>query len=643
MNAGTERAPWAVCVGLVALGLLTAAHVPMQEQRFPTWAPVALGCGVFLWILLVARYPLPRETPEPLEAPAPLPRILLLALALALAVVAWRNTSEGTYRFSGVASWIGAVASWLGAWYPGGRRVRRAESAESDSPSRAVRIAILAGILLIGAVFLFYRLAETPGNPYSDHAEKLLDVLDLQNGHRPIFFIRNTGREPFQFYWTFSLMELFGLPLRYLTLKIGTAIIGLLALPALYLLGREMGGMRLGLAVAALAAWSKWPVSLARNGLRYTLGVLPTVVVLWALLRYFRRGDRASILWAGLALGMGLHGYSTFRVVPLLALLVFGFVLIDTRRRARRRGVLLDGVALVGTAFVVALPLIHYMLQHADQFWYRAATRVASVERAVGPDRIAIFGRNLWNMLLAFSWRGSSSWVLIREYEPFLDAVTASFLVAGVVLLILQMRRGGLRWAILPAAFLVLTLPSTLSLAFPIENPSINRAGTAIPVVFLIAGLPIIYLLSSQRRSVARVAAVGVATLLLFSIEENARQYFVGFDRQYAQRIDHSKQMSRVLDEYRRRGVPLGQMYLLYTDYWVDGRNIALELGQPSWAETHIVPTGELPKGLRERPLVFLHTPGAPILEELQRTYPGTDRLVRQSFSDRDFSVYFAP
>jgi hypothetical protein len=643
LNAGDERPPWTACVGLVAFGLLTAAGLPMQEQRFPIWAPFALVCGLFLWVLLVTRYPPQREIRTPLEAEGPRPRVLLLVVASVLAVIAWRNTSGGTYRLSGVAPWLGAVASWLGAWHPGGRRVRKAESDESDSSSRVLRIAILAGIVAIGAAFLFCRLAETPGNPYSDHAEKLLDVRDLQNGQRPIFFPRNTGREPFQFYWTFSLMELFGLPLRYLTLKIGTGIIGLFALPALYLLGREMGGTRLGLAVAALAAWSKWPVSLARNGLRYTLGVLPTVVLLWALLRYFRRGDRASILWAGIAIGLGLHGYSTFRVMPLLAVSVFGLVLIDPRRRGRRRGVLVDGVALAGTTFVIALPLLHYMVQHADQFWYRAATRVASTERAVGPEPLAIFARNVGNMLLAFNWRGSSSWVLIRMFEPFLDAVTASFLVAGVVLLIARIARGSLRWVVVPVAFFVLTLPSTLSLAFPIENPSINRAGTAVPTVFLVAALPIVYLLSSRRRLAARIAAAGIAGFLLFSIEENARQYFAGFDRQYAQRIDHATQMARILDEYRRRGVPLRQMYLLYTDYWVDGRNIALELGDPSWAETHIVPTGELPKGLRERPLVFLHTPGAPILKELQKTYPGIDRLVRQDFSDRDFSVYFAP
>jgi hypothetical protein len=84
-------------------------------------------------------------------------------------------------------------------------------------------------------------------------------------------------------------------------------------------------------------------------------------------------------------------------------------------------------------------------------------------------------------------------------------------------------------------------------------------------------------------------------------------------------------------------------MYLLYSDYWVDGRNIAFELGDPSWAPTQIIQTGKMPPHTSARPLVFLHTPGAPIVDELKRTYPGEDRLVPQSFSDRNFAVYYVP
>lgn len=613
----------------------------MRDQRLPLWAGIAFAAGVTFSIGLAIAFPPARLQPDSLAPPSGKPRIVLLLLALAAAAATWHQAAGGVYRTSGVAVWIVSVASWLAAW----RRhpYRRAGAEEGTAGRRRFRALGVTSVLLIGAWFLFYDLDQTPGNPTSDHAEKLSDVLDLANGQRPIFFIRNTGREPFQFYWSFALMGMFGLPLKYMTLKIGTALIGLAAIPVLYLLGREMGGPPLGLATAGLASWSKWPVSLARQGLRYPLGILPTAAVLWALLRWLRRGDRASVLWAGALIGIGLHGYISFRVVPLLVAVVVLLSLADRRRRGRRISTLGDGLLMMSTAVVVALPLLRYMVERPDQFWYRAATRAGSLERPIDAEPLAIFVRNLWNMLLALDWKGASTWVVLRQYDTFLDAVTASFWVVGVLLLVVQAVRGSLRWAVVAVGLFVLTLPSTLSLAFPDENPSINRSGTAIPAVFLVAALAVVSLVP-RRAGVARIAAsVGLAALLLFSILLNFRQYFVDFHRSYDQTVDHSMSMARVLDEYRKKGIPLRQMYLLYADYWVDGRNIAFELGDPSWAATQIIPTGKMPPHTSARPLVFLHVPGAPILTELAKTYPGTDRVVRQDFSERDFAVYFVP
>jgi len=637
---------WAVAIALLGLFLIVVAHVPMQRQQMPAWAAAALVSGVMVWVALAIRFPPAKEDLGPLAPSAGGPRIVPLALCAVLAPLAWIHSAGGTYRTAGVAAWIGAVACWLAAWLPGREaRAAVASPARSGVPGRVRALAALAGILVIGAWFLFHGLAATPANPTSDHAEKLLDVLDLINGERPIFFVRNTGREPFQFYWTFALIEIFGLPLKYLTLKIGTAVIGLAALPALYLLGCEMGGVALGLSVAALAAWSKWPVSLARQGLRYPLAVLPAAVVLWALLRYVRRGDRASVLWAGAVIGLGLHGYISFRAVPLLVPLAFAFALADRRRRGRRMAVVGDGLLIAATAVLVALPLLHYTVEHPEQFWYRAATRVASLERPIGQEPLAIFGQNVLHMLLAFDWRGASTWVVIRQGEPFLDAATAGLLVAGVVLLAARIARRSLRWTIVALAFFVLTLSSTLSLAFPDENPSINRSGTVIPVIFLLAALPVVELLARPRRRIASLlAGAGIAILFVLSGIQNYRDYFIGFHRSYEQSVDHSMAMARVLDDYRRQGVPLRQMYLLYSDYWVDGRNIAFELGEPSWASGQVFDPGKLPPDTGARPLIFLLAPGNPILEKLEKTYPtGKVRTVVQNFADRNFYVYSVP
>ena len=99
----------------------------------------------------------------------------------------------------------------------------------------------LAGLIFF---FRFYRTAEVPPEPFSDQAEKILDVYDVSQGQTHIFFTRNTGREGFQMYWTLLVAKVFGTGLSYFSLKLGTAILGFLTLPFMYLLGKEIGGKR---------------------------------------------------------------------------------------------------------------------------------------------------------------------------------------------------------------------------------------------------------------------------------------------------------------------------------------------------------------------------------------------------------------
>jgi hypothetical protein len=86
-------------------------------------------------------------------------------------------------------------------------------------------------LLLIAATalvffFRFYQTASVPPEPFSDHAEKIFDVYDVSQGETRIFFPRNTGREGFQMYWTLLIAKVFGTGLSYLSLKLGTAILG---------------------------------------------------------------------------------------------------------------------------------------------------------------------------------------------------------------------------------------------------------------------------------------------------------------------------------------------------------------------------------------------------------------------------------
>lgn len=645
--AGPPRA--APALALTGFALLWFASAAMNARELARVPAAALGAGLLAWIAASWWDPPAADLLGRLDDPGGRPRRLLLALSiLAAGVAAWRMPPE-EFRRDGVAAWIAAVALWLAAWRP--RRGAGAPERPADGPvlPRPAVLAALAVILGIAVWFLFRGLAGVPANPVSDHAEEMQDLLDLLGGHAGIYFFRNLGIAPFHFYWTAAFLKIFGLPVRYLWVKAATAAFGLLLIPALYLAGAELGGPALGLATAAFAAWGKWPVSLSRQGQEYEYAIPFAALVLWALLRWQRRGDRGSMLVAGVAIGLGLATYTPFRAVPLLVPLAVAVALVDSRRRGRRLAALGHGALAALTSALVALPLLKFALvgEHREFFWSRILTRTTGAEQALEDRPLAIFGRNLVRMAQAFHWKGASTWTVLAQYDPFLDAVTGALLLGGTVLALRQVRAGAWRWTWLFPALFVLTLPSTLALAYPDENPSLNRAETAAPIVFLAVGLAYAYLWRGVWRERLALRAAGAAALLAAaaaSIRNNAVDYFVRLGRTYDAVIEHSLEVAAVFRDYQKKGVPLSQEYLLATDFWIDARNIALDLGDFSWVDAHNVAPPHVPV-VTARPLVFVYRPNDTTrLELLHRLYPGgTERLYPQSFPDRNFGVYYVP
>lgn len=644
-DAARRGAPW---IGLLALIALAAAGDPMRRQLLPLWAAAALAYGFLVWLLLPRFAPL---EPSIESAPGPAagwPRPVPLALVLPLAAGAWVRTAGNEFRPGAVPLWLAAVGMWVVAWAPGKKAAARGSGAESAGrarPSARVLLA-LAVIVAAAALVYFHALERTPANPTSDHAETLLDVQDLLAGKRPIFFIRNTGREPWKFYWLLGLVELFGLPPDFFTTKVGTVTTALLAIPAMFLLGRELGGDRMGLFAAALLAWSKWPLAMARLGIRVSYVVLPTAMVLWAVLRYLRKGDRASALWCGLWIGIGLYGYIPFRIVPLFVPVFFALAAFDRRWRGSRGRLLPDVLLVAATAALVFLPLLHYAVEQPDHFFGRMAERSGDLESASAAERLAVFTSNLRNMALAYHWYGDGGWVNFVMRDPFLDPVAGALFLAGLALSLSRTADGSLRWLVPVAGLFLLTLPSTLIFQFVHENPSVNRSAAAIPAVFLLCAAPLSYLalgFARVRRPIARAAGWGaLAALLALSIAETARRYFVDYHRQYDLLVEHSTEAARAIAAHRASGVAPENAYLLTLPHWIDPRNVAFELGRPGWSDTNAIAPDQPPPRLARRPLLFVFRPDdAARREALRRTYPaGRERLVPQSFPDRNFSVY---
>lgn len=433
----------------------------------------------------------------------------------------------------------------------------------------------------------FYRLAEVPWEPFSDHAEKLRDVYDITQGQWRIFFPRNTGREAFQFYWTLLVAKIFGTGISFQSLKIGTVLIGLIPLPFVYLLGQEVGGSRrVGWLAAFLMGVSYWQNVISRIGLRFPLYPAFTAPALYYLLRGLRTRQRNDFILGGLFLGIGLHGYSPYRIVPVMLVLVLVLYWLHVRQQDARQTLLLFGV-LVLASVLVFLPLGRYVLENPGMFSNRMMTRMTSLEQPLPGPAWKIFLHNVWRGLLMFNWDDGEIWVNSVPYRPALGVVCGALFVLGVVLVLVRYaRRRDWQDAVLLLAIPVLQLPSTLALAFPRENPALNRTGGAAVVVFLLAALALDAVwqaLAAARPPFGRGLALALLALLLsFSTAQNADLVLNRFAAQYDAGTWNSSEMGAVIRDFAlaNHGA-FDHAWIVPYPYWVDTRLPAIWDGIP--------------------------------------------------------------
>ncbi|MCW5881086.1 MAG: glycosyltransferase family 39 protein [Anaerolineae bacterium] len=591
-----------------------------------------------------------------------------------------------------VAVWDWGATNLAGVW----RRIRAWRV-----PFGWTAVALL-GILAVAAFFRFYQLASVPAEPTSDHAEKLYDVIDILNGTRPVFLARNTGRELFQFYWTAGLISLFNLPTDHLALKLGTALISFLTIPFVFLLGREVGGRNVGLLAAFLTAISKWHVEISRVGLRFPFTAAFATPTLFFLLRGMRLNRRNDWLLAGLFLGIGLHTYTSMRIVPVLVAALVGLRLVwdlvawpggfATGLRALAaslwRGESQAGAeaadaadtplppsltrpfwtnvaVMVGTVALFFLPLLRFSLERPDQFWYRSLTRSATTE-AGNFNPIGRLVQNVANAALQFNYRGDVVWVNNVMWDYHLDPITAALFALGFIYILLAiwgtvslgrlnlgvLRQRSFAAVALLVSLILLLLPSILALAFPIENPSVVRGGGAPPIAMIIAALPIVLIARNLRSALGAwgkaLSAILVAALLLSATVLNFRQYFQVYDFQERSMVWNASEMATVLKGFTESVGDVNHTFIVAWPNWVDTRNVYLAMG--AGTRNNYILSENLPQAVGSQiddpaAKIFLVNPSDQGgLRTLQATFPTGQLSTYQSRTPgRDFLVYFVP
>ncbi len=389
----------------------------------------------------------------------------------------------------------------------------------------------LVALLLLAAAFRLIALGTVP--PGLHHDEVIIGQVakDILNGRLAIYFPEGYGHEPLYHYIAAGLFAIGGA--NEFTLRLTTALLGLLTVAAVYRLARALFGPGVALMTMAWMAVSLWPVFYSRVGLRNLTLPLMISLTAWMLWLNVKRQTPNVKRWAaaGMVFGLTFYTYQGSRVFPLVFLIWVAYLAICHRAVFVRnwRGLVLFSIV----AALVAAPLAYYLTIVNPQ----AEARVGNL---MGPLQALLAGDPTQVLQLAtatagmFTIKGDEVWLYNVSGRPvFPEPVGGTLFYLGLLMTLW-------RWREPKYALLLLWLPISLTpAAVTWPAPNLVRALGALPVVFMFPSIAIQSLANVggawvERRTKGRgwpSMALAMMALLAWNAGLTARDYFAVWPR----------------------------------------------------------------------------------------------------------------
>jgi hypothetical protein len=656
VQAVRSSLPW---LSFLALLVALVAQISLQPRPNRSWFAGAilyvLAAGLVAWSTWRGEWQL-AELPEAEEHTDDYRvHARWLYISLPLSLVAFLTMGGNRFTTLNVILWFLAVITTILAFWQGELPFRGWWSWMKNRLRLPWKLSISGWTVLVAisaivvVFFRVYRLSQVPPEMVSDHAEKLLDIWDVLHGQTHIFFPRNTGREAIQMYLTAGIIDLLHTGYTYISLKAGTVLAGLLTLPYLYLLGKELGNRRVGLLAAIFAGIAYWPNVISRVGLRFPLYPLFVAPALYYLIRGLRTSKRNDFILAGVALGIGLHGYTPIRILPFLILIGVGVYLLHRQANGKRLQVISGLLVLVLVSLILFLPLLRFALEYPTIFDLRAFSRLGTTERPLPGPALIIFLKNLWNASVMFFWSDGQIWVHSVTNSPALDIISAGLYFLGVILLLARyFRQRTWQDLFLLLSVPLLMMPSILSLAFPDENPALNRAAGAFIPVFLIVAIVLDGLMKTLEKrkpdgAGKRIAWAMVAVLVIFSAFQNYDLVFNQYERAYELSSWNTSEMGKVIRDFGTIYGSTDTAYVVPFPYWVDTRLVGMNAGDPT--RDYAIPPDQISLTLNDpRAKLFLvNTDDTHNLALLHQLFPEGAVSTYASAIGKNFEIYLVP
>ncbi len=545
-----------------------------------------------------------------------LPAFAAYLLSLFLFLAVGENTLVRVLWVLGILLFIGAHLDLNRLRRPSWPRWSRADGWD---------IVLLAIITAVGFGLRFWQLTEIPSFLHGDIASQGLQALEVIGSPNPSWFAVGWSNIPmFDFVMMSWSMRIFGQTLFGLSMT--SVLQGVATIPAVYLLGRELGGRRTGLVAAALLAISYTHIHFSR----IITTASPLLVITLTLYALFRGLRLRSLLWfalAGIGLGMGLLVYYPIRVSVVAVILLFVWLLIW------KRSLVTDNLVEWGVFAAGSLigfgPMMGFVFKDFGAFVGRGST-------------VTISNPDVMNHLIGKYGAASTSQVWIEQFKrtfltfflyadssthfgftgPMLDILTAALFALGLAY--------ALRWLRDERLFtLVVWIVLTLILGGVITNdpPFWPHLVIVLPAVMVLAGVGadrawtgiMPALLGQRQRLTASRANTAIGVLLGLAITISAVHNWRAYTAEMNDNADTRVRVARFASD-----LPSDHAIILVSDpLSVQEREFMfLSQGRQSTDATREeIAAGNL--AAPEAPTVFILTPNhADLLPTLQSQHP---------------------
>jgi 4-amino-4-deoxy-L-arabinose transferase-like glycosyltransferase len=358
---------------------------------------------------------------------------------------------------------------------------------------RRRELAILLCILAIAGFFRLYQITSVPPGLYPDEAMNGNNALQaIDTGDYKLFYPENNGREGLFINIQAQSLKIFGI--HPWSLRIVSAVFGILTVLGLYLLTREIFDKNIAYLAAFLLSISSWHVTFSRIGFRAIMLPFVLVFLFYFLWRGIRRGHYSDFIMSGIFGGLGFYTYISYRVAPLIILILgISYWLYLKKDFAHdkyehTRNKLLKGFGLLTlTVFIIALPIGVYFLMNPGDFIGRTGSNLS----VFGKDKPLLeLSNSVFRTLVMFNFSGDYNWRHNLAGSPMLSwPIGILFIVGFLRETIHWLRRKHGHFSpshtFLLAWFFVMLLPGFLST----EAPHALRTIGVIPVVMIYSAM----------------------------------------------------------------------------------------------------------------------------------------------------------